>query len=247
MDKIQRGLVLGAGVGSLTAAIAFAQRGVEVVLAERRPSFDVPGVGLGQPANPLRVYQALDVLPSILASGFIYDHMDIFDLESNPEGQSEDRSSGGVAALDAFDDRQRRGLRGSSCVLGTVRVCWRGWSGTIGAMSAAVGMSGRRATTVECLLWVTFDGAAFAASPELIRKPPTSRWREGPTGLMQRSNIAIPMHASSAAYPTCAHMSGDVIWRSTTLADTLAASSRPFEPRECNNYRVNAGYASIKV
>lgn len=83
MDKVQRVLVVGGGVGGLSAAISFAQRGVEVVLAERRPSFDVPGIGLGQPANALRVYDALGVLPAILASGFIYDHMDLFDPDRN--------------------------------------------------------------------------------------------------------------------------------------------------------------------
>ncbi|MGE0037369.1 MAG: FAD-dependent monooxygenase [Xanthobacteraceae bacterium] len=78
-SKIRRVLIVGGGVGGLTAAAAFAQRGVEVVLIERRPAFDVPGVGLGQPANALRVYEALGVLPEILASGFSYDHMCIFD------------------------------------------------------------------------------------------------------------------------------------------------------------------------
>jgi 2-polyprenyl-6-methoxyphenol hydroxylase-like FAD-dependent oxidoreductase len=71
--------VVGGGVGGLTAATAFAQRGVEVVLIERRPTFDIPGVGLGQPANALRIYEALGVLPEILASGFAYDRMWIFD------------------------------------------------------------------------------------------------------------------------------------------------------------------------
>ena len=79
MNKIKRVLVVGGGVGGLTAATAFAQRGVEVVLIERRPAFDVPGVGLGQPANALRVYDALGVLPEILATGFAYDHMGIYD------------------------------------------------------------------------------------------------------------------------------------------------------------------------
>jgi 2-polyprenyl-6-methoxyphenol hydroxylase-like FAD-dependent oxidoreductase len=79
MSNIRRVLVIGGGVGGLTAATAFAQRGVEVVLIERRPAFDVPGVGLGQPANALRVYDALGVLPEILASGFSYDRMHIFD------------------------------------------------------------------------------------------------------------------------------------------------------------------------
>ena len=79
MSDIERVLVVGGGIGGLTAATAFAQRGVEVVLIERRPGFDVPGVGLGQPANALRVYDALGVLPEILKTGFAYDRMCIFD------------------------------------------------------------------------------------------------------------------------------------------------------------------------
>jgi 2-polyprenyl-6-methoxyphenol hydroxylase-like FAD-dependent oxidoreductase len=81
MSDIRRVLIVGGGVGGLTAASAFARRGVEVVLIERRPAFDVPGVGLGQPANALRVYDALGVLPEILASGFNYDRMYIFDAK----------------------------------------------------------------------------------------------------------------------------------------------------------------------
>jgi 2-polyprenyl-6-methoxyphenol hydroxylase-like FAD-dependent oxidoreductase len=79
MSQIRRVLVVGGGVGGLTAATAFAQRGVETVLIERRPAFDIAGVGLGQPANALRVYDALGVLEEILSTGFIYDHMCIFD------------------------------------------------------------------------------------------------------------------------------------------------------------------------
>jgi 2-polyprenyl-6-methoxyphenol hydroxylase-like FAD-dependent oxidoreductase len=79
MSDIRRVLVVGGGVGGLTAATAFAQRGVEVDLIERRTAFDVPGVGLGQPANALRVYDAIGVLPELLADGFAYDRMHIFD------------------------------------------------------------------------------------------------------------------------------------------------------------------------
>jgi 2-polyprenyl-6-methoxyphenol hydroxylase-like FAD-dependent oxidoreductase len=56
-----------------------ARRGVEVVLIERRPAFDIPGVGLGQPANALRVYDTLGVLDEVLAIGFSYDRMFLFD------------------------------------------------------------------------------------------------------------------------------------------------------------------------
>jgi 2-polyprenyl-6-methoxyphenol hydroxylase-like FAD-dependent oxidoreductase len=76
---IRRVLVVGAGVGGLTAAATFARRGVEVILIERRPAFDIPGIGLGQPANALRVYDTLGVLEEMLATGFSYDRMYIRD------------------------------------------------------------------------------------------------------------------------------------------------------------------------
>jgi len=79
VTDIRRVLVIGAGVGGLTASAMFARRGVEVVLIERRPAFDIPGVGLGQPANALRVYDTLGVLDEILAIGFSYDRMFLFD------------------------------------------------------------------------------------------------------------------------------------------------------------------------
>jgi 2-polyprenyl-6-methoxyphenol hydroxylase-like FAD-dependent oxidoreductase len=79
MNEIRRVLIAGGGVGGLAAALAFAQRGVAVTLIEKRPDFDVPGVGLGQPANALRVYDALGVLDQILGVGYIYDHMTICD------------------------------------------------------------------------------------------------------------------------------------------------------------------------
>lgn len=79
MDRIRRVLVAGGGVGGLSCAIAFAQRGAEVTLIERQPNFQVPGVGLGQPANALRVYDKLGVLDEVLDAGYIYDHMGIFD------------------------------------------------------------------------------------------------------------------------------------------------------------------------
>ena len=79
MNEIRRVLVIGGGVGGLTAAATLARRGVEVVLIERRAAFAVPGVGLGQPANALRVYDSLGVLEEILETGFSYDRMHIFD------------------------------------------------------------------------------------------------------------------------------------------------------------------------
>jgi 2-polyprenyl-6-methoxyphenol hydroxylase-like FAD-dependent oxidoreductase len=83
MNDVRRVLVVGGGVGGLTAATAMAQRGMDVVLIDRVPAFDVPGVGLGQPANALRVYRDLGVLDDVLDGGFIYDSMHIFDQDRN--------------------------------------------------------------------------------------------------------------------------------------------------------------------
>jgi 2-polyprenyl-6-methoxyphenol hydroxylase-like FAD-dependent oxidoreductase len=79
VNEIRRVLVIGGGVGGLTAAATLARRGVETILIERRAAFAVPGVGLGQPANALRVYDSLGVLEEILETGFICDRMHIFD------------------------------------------------------------------------------------------------------------------------------------------------------------------------
>jgi len=79
VGDIRRVLVVGGGVGGLTAAATFARQGVEAVLIERRPAFDIPGIGLGQPANALRVYDTLGVLEQILDTGFSYDRMYLFD------------------------------------------------------------------------------------------------------------------------------------------------------------------------
>ena len=84
MADIRRILVVGGGVGGLTTAASFARRGVEVVLIERRPAFDIPGVGLGQPANALRVYDLLGVLDQVLTTGFSYDRMWLFDAQRQP-------------------------------------------------------------------------------------------------------------------------------------------------------------------
>ncbi|AMN45063.1 FAD-dependent monooxygenase [Rhodoplanes sp. Z2-YC6860] len=81
MGDIRRVLVVGGGVGGLTAAATFARRGMETVLIERRPAFDIPGIGLGQPANALRVYDTLGVLDQILDTGFSYNEMWLFDRD----------------------------------------------------------------------------------------------------------------------------------------------------------------------
>lgn len=81
MSKIKNILVAGAGVGGLAAAIAFAGRGVNVVLIEKRSSFSIAGVGLGQPSNALRVYESFGVFEEILDNGCVFDTLTFFDAQ----------------------------------------------------------------------------------------------------------------------------------------------------------------------
>lgn len=59
MTSIKKALVVGGGIGGLSAGIALRKAGVEVETLEIHPEFNVYGVGIIQPSNALR---ALDVL-----------------------------------------------------------------------------------------------------------------------------------------------------------------------------------------
>lgn len=73
----------GGGIGGLVAAISLAKNGVQTTVVERNADFNIPGVGLGQPANALRVYRELGLLEDILDRGFSYNHMSVFDDQRN--------------------------------------------------------------------------------------------------------------------------------------------------------------------
>lgn len=54
-----RALVIGAGIGGLTAAVALHRQGHEVTVLERAPAIEAVGAGLGLTPNCLR---ALDMI-----------------------------------------------------------------------------------------------------------------------------------------------------------------------------------------
>jgi 2-polyprenyl-6-methoxyphenol hydroxylase-like FAD-dependent oxidoreductase len=177
VSDIRRVLVIGAGVGGLTAAASFARRGVEVLLIERRPAFDIAGVGLGQPANALRVYDTLGVLDEILATGFCYDRMFLFDASRRLI--VEHKFLLGGDRLPAFCALSRLQLHeillgaaqraGAQVVLGVTageiqqdkeRVCVRFSNGQAESFDLLAGFDGIRSTTRQHVV-----GTAFAPRP----------------------------------------------------------------------------------
>ena len=71
-------LVIGGGIGGLTAAIALRQKGVTVEVIERDPEWSVYGVGIIQQSNVVRAVHELGVLDAYIGSGFGFDAVDIY-------------------------------------------------------------------------------------------------------------------------------------------------------------------------
>ncbi len=66
-------LVVGAGIGGLTAAIALRRDGHRVTVIERDPEWSVYGVGIIQQGNVLRAMQQLGLLEDYLAAAVGFD------------------------------------------------------------------------------------------------------------------------------------------------------------------------------
>lgn len=66
-------LVIGGGIGGLTAAIALRARGHAVTVIERDPEWSVYGVGIIQQGNVLRAMDQLGLLDAYLASAVGFD------------------------------------------------------------------------------------------------------------------------------------------------------------------------------
>ena len=71
-------LIIGAGIGGLTAAIALRQRGFAVELIEKDPSGTAYGVGIIQQGNVLRAVAALGILDRYIDAGAGFDAVEVY-------------------------------------------------------------------------------------------------------------------------------------------------------------------------
>lgn len=71
-------LVVGGGIGGLSAAIALGRRGHRVTVIERDPSWSVYGVGIIQQSNVIRAMDQLGVLDSFLDAACGFDAVEVF-------------------------------------------------------------------------------------------------------------------------------------------------------------------------
>jgi 2-polyprenyl-6-methoxyphenol hydroxylase-like FAD-dependent oxidoreductase len=81
--KLNSVLVIGGGIGGLTAAIALSRKGYPVEIIEKDPDWTVYGVGIIQQFNVIRVMGSLDLLDAYMAEAFGFDKTEMF----TPTGQ----------------------------------------------------------------------------------------------------------------------------------------------------------------
>lgn len=83
MASVSRVLVIGGGIGGLTAGIALRQQGVAVDLVEIAPSLAVYGVGIIQPNNTLRALDRIGLAQPCVDIGAPFPGWEILDREGN--------------------------------------------------------------------------------------------------------------------------------------------------------------------
>lgn len=79
MTAVSKVLVVGGGIGGLTAATALRQQGIDVDLVEINPDHKVYGVGIIQPNNTLRALDRIGLADACVAAGGAFPGWRIYD------------------------------------------------------------------------------------------------------------------------------------------------------------------------
>jgi len=87
MAAVKRVLVVGGGIGGLTASIALRRQGIAVDLVEIKQEWAVYGVGIMQPSNALRALDRVGLASQCVAQGSPFPGWATFDAQGNALGQ----------------------------------------------------------------------------------------------------------------------------------------------------------------
>ena len=83
MPAVEKVLVVGGGIGGLSAAIAMRERGIDVDVVEVNPKWDVYGVGIIQPGNSIRALGAIGLADKAIEEGYPFEGGRFFDAQGN--------------------------------------------------------------------------------------------------------------------------------------------------------------------
>lgn len=161
-------LIIGAGIGGLTSAIALGKDGHKVEMIERDPKWSVYGVGIIQQSNVVRAMHQLGILDDYLDAGFGFDVVDVFSpagehLASVPshklvEGRPANVGIGRPALHRVLGDRARAagadihlGVTAESIDNGDDQVVVHFSDGRSGRYDLVIGADGLYSSTRNCL------------------------------------------------------------------------------------------------
>lgn len=71
-------LIIGGGIGGLTAAIALRRKGFAIEVIERDPDWSVYGVGIIQQGNVIRAMTELGLIDDYISAGFGFDRVQVY-------------------------------------------------------------------------------------------------------------------------------------------------------------------------
>lgn len=69
--------IIGAGIGGLTTALAFEQKGIDYEIYERATTLSEVGAGIWMAPNPLQVFESLGILEEVKAEGNSIDRISL--------------------------------------------------------------------------------------------------------------------------------------------------------------------------
>jgi 2-polyprenyl-6-methoxyphenol hydroxylase-like FAD-dependent oxidoreductase len=81
---MKKGIIIGAGIGGLTTAIALAQNGIETIIFEQASVLDEIGAGIWVAPNGLKIYDKLGFSNEIIEAGKTLEKITVADLKQNP-------------------------------------------------------------------------------------------------------------------------------------------------------------------
>lgn len=78
---MKKGIIIGAGIGGLTTAIALAQKGIDVTVYEQAPEIKAVGAGIWMASNALKIFEKLGFEDEVINSGM--ELLDINVIDTN--------------------------------------------------------------------------------------------------------------------------------------------------------------------
>ena len=81
MAKVQNVLIVGGGIGGLSAAIGLGRAGISAEIVEIKDEWAIHGVGIIQPGNAIRAYKALGVADRCIEQGFVFARQRHYDAD----------------------------------------------------------------------------------------------------------------------------------------------------------------------